>query len=128
MRWQFVDRTRHALTLVVLLGLALAGLTVAAGGASAQKIKGNFWGMHDNDWTTPPVVPVGSANFTTSGTYWPKLRPSRGRYTWERLDQQVQAARALGAQPMIVLGQSPKFASTRPKSPVYMNHPPKLRL
>ena len=85
----------RALTLVVLLpGLVLAGLTVGASGASAQKIRSDFWGMHDNDWVSAPTVPVGSANFTTSGTYWTDDRDdaagislrlvAAGRVRWRR--------------------------------------------
>ncbi len=121
------DRRRRALILLILLGLTLTGLTAGAGSAAAQKISGDFWAMHDKDWVTPPTVPVGAANFTTAGTYWPAIQLSKRRFDWSRLDTQVDAAHAIGAQPMLVLGKSPRFASTRPKSDDYQDHPPKLK-
>ena len=98
------------------MGVLVAGLLLVAAPAQAQRIKPDFWGMHDADWTSPPSVPVGSANFTTSGTYWPQVQTGGAPFDWTRLDAQVAAAEAIGAQPMIVLGQSPQFASTRPRS------------
>lgn len=83
--------------------------------------------MHDSDWTTPPSVPVGSANFTTSGTYWPNVETRKGRYDWTRLDQQVAAAESLGAQPMVLLGQTPRFHSTRARSAEYTDFMPKIK-
>ncbi|WP_159083718.1 hypothetical protein [Nocardioides terrigena] len=82
--------------------------------------------MHDFDWTTPPTFPVGSANFTTSGTYWPSVETRKGRYDWTRLDQQVAAAEGVGAQPMVLLGQTPRFHSARPGSAEYTDFMPKI--
>ncbi len=117
----------RALTILVLLpGLVLAGLTVGAGGASAQKIRSDFWGMHDNNWVSEPTVPVGSANFTTSGTYWTSIESGLlpGVYDWSRLDDQVAAAEAIGAQPMVVLGRTPRIHSSAPASDDFAAHMP----
>ena len=102
-------------------------IVVTAMPAHGQRIKPDFWGMHDNDWTTPPTVPVGSANFTTSGTYWPSVETRKGRYDWTRLDQQVAAAESLGAQPMVLLGQTPRFHSARPRSADFTDFMPKIK-
>ena len=113
--------------LFLAVSLALGGLLVTSP-AQAQKIRPTFWGMHDNDWTTAPTVPVGAANFTTSRTYWPNIEkteptppllpggPEEHHYTWDRLDAQVAAAEEINAQPMIVLGQTPDFHSSKPGS------------
>lgn len=106
--------------------LAFGG--VLASPAQAQKIKPDFFGMHDFDWTSAPSVPVGSANLTTSGTYWTSVQPSAGTFDWTRLDAQVAGARRKGAQPMIVLGFSPTFASTKPGSDNPRVYMPKLKL
>lgn len=82
--------------------------------------------MHDGDWTSSPAVPVGSANLTTSGTYWRHVETGRGRYDWSRLDAQVAAAEGIGAQPMVLLGQTPRFHSARPGSPEYDDFMPKI--
>lgn len=119
---------RVAAAVIAALSLALSALAVTATGASAQKIRNDFWGMHDTDWTTAPQVEVGSANFTTSGTYWPRVQTGKRTFDWARLDAQVAAAEAADAQPMIVLGQSPRFASTKPKSAAFEDAPPKLKL
>ena len=79
-------------------GLLASSLLVAPP-AQAQKITPDFWGMHDNDWATAPDVSVGSANLTTSGTYWRDIEtsppiPGLHRYDWSRLDAQVAAAEA----------------------------------
>ena len=118
---------RHALV-PLLVGALVAGVLLVSAPAQAQRIRPGFWGMHDVDWTTPPSVPVGSANLTTSGTYWPRSRRVGTRFDWSRLDAQVAAAEAIGAQPMIVLGQTPRFASTRRRSVDYHDYPPKIRL
>lgn len=114
--------TRVAL-MVVLLALAVGAMP---GPAEAQRIRPDFWGLHDYDWTTPPTVPVGSANLTTVGTYWRNVETRKGRYDWTRLDGQVAAAESVGAQPMVLLGQTPRFHSARPRSAEYDDFMPKI--
>lgn len=104
--------------------LAIAGLMGPS--AQAQRIGASFFGMHANDWTKPPTVPVGSANFTTSGTYWTSIQPTNTTPNWAKLTKQVEAAEAIGAQPMIVLGRSPQWASSRPGSPDYADYMPSI--
>lgn len=110
--------------MVAAAAVATATLSVATTPAHAQTITPGFFGMHDSDWTTPAAVPVGAANLTTAGTYWPSIETSNGTFDWTRLDQQVAAARKSGAQPMIVLGQSPKFHSSKPGSADYADYMP----
>lgn len=119
-------RVLRLISLVLAPALVLSALAWGSP-AQAQKIKPTFWGMHDSEWTTPPTVPVGAANLTTAGTYWPSVEISPGVYDFTRLDQQVSAAEGLGAQPMMLLGQTPKFHSTRPASPDYLDHMPKVK-
>ena len=115
----------RALAVVLVPTLALGGL-LGTSPAQAQRIRPSFWGMHDTDWATPPTVPVGSANFTTTGTYWRSIEKFPGVYDWTRLDAQVAAAEAIGAQPMILLGQTPKFHSARPLSADYDDYMPDI--
>jgi hypothetical protein len=100
--------------------------TVVPAPAQAQRIKPDFWGMHDGDWTTAPSVAVGAANLTTSGTYWRSVETRKGRFDWDRLDAQVAAAESIGAQPMVLLGQTPRFHSARPGSKEYDDFMPKV--
>ena len=115
-----------ALVSALLSSVLVISMVSLAAPAQAQKIKPDFWGMHDSDWTTPPTVPVGSANFTTAGTYWPSIETSKGRFDWSNLDAQVAAAESMNAQPMILLGQTPKFHSTKRGSVDYLDYMPKL--
>ncbi|MCD4523758.1 hypothetical protein [Nocardioides sp. cx-173] len=119
---------RRLLALLTLLLSPVLVLSTAlvASPAHAQKITPAFFGMHDSDWTTAPGVPVGSANFTTTGTYWPYIETAPGIYDFSRLDAQVAAAEKAGAQPMIVLGQTPRFYSANPLSPDYTDYMPNL--
>jgi len=111
--------------LVLTLTLAL-GSGFFASCAFAQKIRPDFWGLHDNDWTNPPTVPVGSANLTTTGVFWTSIEPTKGNYDWTLLTAQVNAAEAIHAQPMILLGRTPQFYSSRPDSPDYNKYMPDL--
>lgn len=113
----------RSLALLLSSAVAMSSVLVATP-ANAQKIRPDFFGMHDADWSTAPSVPVGSANFTTTGTYWPYVETSPGVYNFARLDAQVAAAERVGAQPMIVLGQTPKFHSSARHSADYQDHMP----
>src|SRR4051794_4130957 len=115
---------RALMSWVAAAAVAVTTLSAAATPAHAQTIRPDFFGMHDSDWRTPPGVPVGSANLTTAGTYWPSIETSNGHFDWTRLDQQVAAAHRAGAQPMIVLGQTPQFHSTNPSSADYADYMP----
>jgi hypothetical protein len=117
---------RALVTLLLAPTLVLSSLLVASP-AQAQRIKPIFWGMHDNDWTTPSTVPVGSANFTTSGTYWPSIQTGQSQFNWAPLTQQVEATEAKNAKPMIVLGKTPQFFSSRPGSADYDDYMPRIR-
>lgn len=70
--------------------------------------------IHDpaaNGW---PVVPIGFFRLWDSGVQWPQLEPFRGQWNFDRLDQQIAMAESHGADPVIVLGLTPEWASARP--------------
>jgi len=124
-------RVPALLTRVVFVPAVMAALVLsilAATPAQAQKIRPDYWGMHANNWHAPytPSVRFGAANFTTTGTYWRALETSPGEFEFARLDQQVAAAEARGAQPMIVLGQTPQFHSSRPDASDYYTYAPSM--
>ncbi len=118
----------------LLLRVAVVPVTVAAmllavpgaGPASAQKIKRTFWGLHANEWEAPlaPTIRTGSANLTTSRTYWRDIEVAPGVFDFSRLDVQVAGAERLRARPMIVLGHTPSFYSDRPNAVDYYSHVP----
>ena len=47
-----VERGAHLAVRSVAAAIALPAR--GATGPSAQRIRGDFWGMHDNDWSTAP--------------------------------------------------------------------------
>ena len=103
------------LTLVVqACGHSPAG-TLASSRASTR-VTGMYFGMHapglDTAW---PHASVGAVNLTTNNVYWPQLQTAPGAagfLDFARLDALVEDAHAHGAQPVLVLGQTPAFAST----------------
>ena len=99
---------------VLLAGLVAATVlvVVAAAPGQAQRIRPTYWGMHDTNWVTPPSVPVGAANLTTSSTYWHQVESAPLVYDLAKIAVQVEAAQQVGATPMIVLGGTPAFHST----------------
>ena len=119
---------------VTLVAGALALALVAQGGGAgpgsstpdarakaAPPVSSRYFGMHVPGLQTamPGALSgaVGSVNLTTNGVYWPQLQTAPGdpaNFNWTRLDALVDQARANGAQPMLVLGQTPAFASTAP--------------
>jgi hypothetical protein len=111
---------------VIALVMAVAVTIGTMSCAQAQQISPAFWGMHDGDWTSAPTVPVGSANFTVSGVYWSSVHTAPGTFDWTRLDEQVEAAEAIDARPMLILGRTPRFASTKPLSADYEDQMPEL--
>jgi len=46
---------------------------------------------------------------------WPQCAPERGRYDWRALDAYVEACRAVGVEPMYVLGNHGLLAADDPK-------------
>ena len=75
-----------------------------------------FFGMHDGRVTQgiTPDAPVGALRFWDSGTSWLHLETSPGQFTWGALDAAVDAAEAVGARPLLVLGQTPAFHASKP--------------
>jgi polysaccharide biosynthesis protein PslG len=81
---------------------------------ASHTVNSRFFGMHVPTLARrfPPLLrgTVGAVNLSSDGVYWPRLEPSRGRYTWTRLDEIVQRAHRRGARPLLVLGQTPHWA------------------
>ena len=76
-----------------------------------------FFGVHDADpvGASWPKAPVGSLRIWDSGVAWNQVETAPGVYDWSRLDAVVKTARKHHAAPLIVLGQTPSFHSTKPK-------------
>ncbi|NHC14610.1 GH39 family glycosyl hydrolase [Motilibacter deserti] len=59
----------------------------------------------------------GSVRLWDDGTTWADLQPAPSRWNWEPLDRAVAAAERAGLRPMLVLGQTPAWASSDPRAP-----------
>ncbi len=109
-------RTMLRRLLAVLAAVALGTMLVPATSASAAspRITAPFFGMHDGDPVSWPTSPVGSIRLWDSGVTWKQIETQPGVFDFTRLDAQVAAAHAQSASILLVLGQTPKFYSTRP--------------
>ncbi len=52
-------------------------------------------------------------NLTLNGVYWPQIETSSGHFDFTALDALVAASAPGHAKPLLVLGQTPSFASTK---------------
>lgn len=96
------------------------GAAPATSAATTPAIGSAFFGMHilspgSHGW---PQVPIGSVRIWDTGTRWMDLQPT-GPGSWSptalaALDTAVSTALAHGAQPVLVLGQTPQWASRDP--------------
>jgi polysaccharide biosynthesis protein PslG len=106
---------RRLLALGAAAGLALTLLPAAPAEAAAnQRVKTTFFGMHDGDPTSWPTAPVGDIRLWDSGVSWREIETANGVFDFSRLDAEVDAAQAHGARVLLVLGQTPRFHSTKP--------------
>jgi hypothetical protein len=106
---------RRLLAVGAAAGLAVTLLPAApAEAASSQRVRATFFGMHDANPTSWPVAPVGNIRLWDSGVAWRQIETANGVFDFSNLDAQVDAARAHGARVLLVLGQTPRFHSTRP--------------
>jgi len=100
----------------------------ACGPASASgAINSRFFGMHAPSMPSAfPQATVGAVNLTTNGVYWPSLETSPGAFDFSHLDAVVKAAADHGAKPLLILGQTPQFHSSRPNAAHVVATVPKM--
>jgi hypothetical protein len=107
--------SRRLLAVAAAVGLGLTLLPAAPASATAsQRVAGTFFGMHDGDPTTWPSATIGEIRLWDSGVNWRQIETSNGVFNFTLLDAEVAAARAHGARVLLVLGQTPRFHSTKP--------------
>ena len=122
-----MHRSRHLAPLARLAtagitALSLLGFAAPAGAQAAGPLIGpQFFGLHHaglhvdgaRGW---PQTQVGSVRLWDNGVSWREIERSAGTFDWSRLDALVAKARSNGASVMLVLGQTPRFHSTRPSA------------
>lgn len=106
----------RALAALGTVALLLAGMLALSSPAQAQKIRTDFFGMHDSQVRhgSVPGVPVGVVRLWDSETSWRHVEPSPGAFDFTGLDAAVTTARNAGLRPMIVLGQTPSWHAENP--------------
>ena len=100
--------------MVVAVGLATSVLPATSASAATARIPAGFFGMTDHDPTSWPTQPVGAVRLWDTGVTWRDIETSNGVFDFSRLDAQVAAARSHHARVLIVLGQTPRFHTSRP--------------
>jgi hypothetical protein len=106
--------TRRLLAVGAAIGLGLTLLPATPASAATAPIPASFFGMHDSSPVTWPTSPIGSIRLWDSGVTWRQIETAPGVFDFSRLDSQIDAARAHGARVLLVLGQTPRFHSTKP--------------
>ncbi len=84
-------------------------------GRAGGTISPYLFGMHQlHSTTTWPSVPLRSFRLWDTQTTWSVLQPTPTTWNWERLDRTVELARSNGADVLMTLGITPRWASARP--------------
>lgn len=103
--------------LVAILSIALPSLAISEVPTPPNNVIGmSYFGMHIHRAETYwPHVKFGSSRLWDAGTDWASLEPIRGHWNFERLDKYVGLALRNNIEPVLVLGNSPTWASSRPR-------------
>jgi hypothetical protein len=105
---------RRLLAVGAAIGLGLTLLPASPASAATAPIPAAFFGMHDGDPNTWPVGTVGSIRLWDSGVSWREIERAPGVFDFTLLDAEIAMARSHGARVLLVLGQTPRFRSTKP--------------
>lgn len=122
---------RPFLLIWILVGWFVAGCTdqsAAAVSTAEHVVPKQYFGMHffytaaDMRWPgeKPTLLPesVGSWRLWDAyGTEWRYLEPEKGVWKFEYLDRYVAQAQARKMDVLLTLGQTPRWASSRPNEP-----------
>ena len=106
--------------MVVAVGLATSVLPATSASAATARIPAGFFGMTDHDPTSWPAQPVGAVRLWDTGVTWRDIERSNGVFDFTRLDAQVASARSHNARVLLVLGQTPRFHTSRPNAASYI--------
>ncbi|MEO7157766.1 MAG: glycosyl hydrolase [Vicinamibacterales bacterium] len=108
---------------LLLLVAILVGIPVQAAAATPAlrpPVSNTLFGMHINDvshnW---PAIPFSTLRLHDSGTSWRDLQPAPGYWNFAPLDALVDRAISGRREVLMVLGQTPQWASARPMEPSY---------
>lgn len=102
-------------TVAVGLSTALVAPAVPAQ-AAPPRTSPLLFGLHQNSIGSGvfPDSRPGTIRLWDSGTLWRDIARTRTDYDFDKLDTAVATTRAKGSQVLLVLGQTPQWASARP--------------
>lgn len=108
--------TSHGAYRFAAVALVLATLTIATPATAAEGPPASFFGMHYNNISggSWPEQHVGSVRLWDTGTTWAEIQPERGMFDWHALDMAVENATRRGVTISLVLGITPRWASSQP--------------
>lgn len=106
----------RVLALAIALGLSVTLLPADPSSAATKRVTSRNFGMTDGNPVTWPEARVGAVRLWDSGVTWRQIETSPGVFDFTQLDAQVDAARANGADVLLVLGQTPRFHATKPNA------------
>jgi hypothetical protein len=114
-------RTARLFPRLMLISCLVVGLIVSAlsSPSQAQKVRGDFFGMHDGQIAngSVPRVQLGAIRLWDSGTSWREIETAPNVYDWSKVDAAVNNAKAAGLKPLLVLGQTPQFHAENMTAP-----------
>lgn len=67
-----------------------------------------------------PAVPFGAIRLWRTGTAWSQLEPAKGKFRFGHLDALVDVARSHHVSILLTLGQTPRWASSRPDEHAFL--------
>ena len=106
-----------ALTALALMGMAAPAGTVQA--AAGPVIGAEYFGVHHAGLHADgpigwPQTQVSAIRIWDNGVSWRELETRSGVFRWDRIDAHMAKAKVNGASVLLVLGQTPRFHSSRP--------------
>ncbi|MGY0194253.1 GH39 family glycosyl hydrolase [Leptothrix sp. BB-4] len=108
----------HGIAAVALaLGLVASAFTQPSPPALPARFTPDFFGLNLSrpDAAAPwPDIPFGAWRLWDAQVAWPQLEPEKGRWDFTLLDRLVDEAQRHQVRLMLVLAQSPPWASARP--------------
>lgn len=98
----------------------MTGSTVVPVGRG-RRVEASALGLHQGGISTgtAPQTSYGAVRLWDSGTTWRTLEPTDNAWAFGPLDTAVATAKASGAAPLLVLGQTPQFAATSKAAGIY---------
>ncbi|WP_298435373.1 glycosyltransferase [Geobacter sp.] len=112
---------------VLALSVAIAIVTFSCGLQAANQatsprhpLRSEFFGIHIHraDTTTRwPFVRFGAWRLWDAHVNWRDIEPSKGLWRFDKMDQLLSLADKNKVEPLIVLGVTPQWASSRPNEP-----------